>query len=99
MSLTFPVKMNAAGAFKGHGSTLSYFEELIWLYHQGEDPCIFLPSLMQLSETLDCSTLEIQSALMGLRKQGYDYFMMDIYGPITLWCPPKLSSYPEEKPG
>lgn len=96
MQLTFPVKTNPASAFKGRGKTLGYFEEMLWEYHQGEAPCIFLPSLMTLSEKLGCSTLDIQCALMGLRKQGYDFFMMDIYGSITLWYPSKISLIPED---
>jgi len=90
MSQTFPVKTTNAVAFKGRGQALSYFEELIWQYHQGEAPCMFLPSLMGLSKSLDCSTLDIQCALMELCKQEYDFFMMDMYGPITLWYPSKI---------
>lgn len=91
MGLTFPIKTSPAVAFKGRSQALGYFEELIWQYHQGEEPCMFLPPLMSLSKSLDCSTLDIQCALMGLRKQGYDFFMMDIDGPITLWFPSKIS--------
>lgn len=96
MSQVFPIKMKGANAFKGQSRALGYFEELIWQYHQGEEPCMFLPSLMSLSERLGCSTLDIQCALLGLRKQGYDFFMMDIYGPITLWYPSKISLMPED---
>jgi hypothetical protein len=95
MSQSFPVKTTNTKAFKGMGLALDYIEELARQYHHGKEPCLFLPSLMSLSKNLDCSTLDIQCALMGLRKQGYDYFMMDIYGPITLWCPSKVSLMPE----
>lgn len=96
MSLTFPVKTTNALAFKSQGRAIGYFEELIWQYHQGEEPCMFLPSLMSLSKSLNCSTLDIQCALMGLRKQGYDFFMMDIYSPITVWYPSKMELIPED---
>lgn len=90
MSQAFPVKTRDVGAFKSRGKAVGYFEELVWQYEQGEEPCLFLPSLMKLSNTLGCSAVEIQSALLGLKKQGYDYFMLDIYAPITFWHPPKL---------
>jgi hypothetical protein len=98
MSQSFPVKTANVKAFKGLGMAQDYFEELMRQYRQGEAPCMFLPSLLSLSQSLDCSTLDIQCALMGLRKQGYDYFMMDIYGPITLWYPPKVGLIPESSP-
>lgn len=98
MAVPFPVKTTSKVAFKGRSQALDYFEELIWQYHQGEEPCKFLPSLMGLSKSLDCSTLDIQCALIELRKQGYDFFMMDIEGPITLWCPSKISLIPEHEP-
>ena len=96
MSLTFPVKTTNAVAFKGRAQALGYFEEIVWQYHQGEDPCLFLPSLMSLSKSLDCSTLDIQCALMDLRKQGYDCFMIDMDGPITLWYPSKIKLMPKD---
>jgi hypothetical protein len=95
MSQSFPVKTTNAKAFKGLSLALDHIEELVRQYRHSEEPCLFLPSLMSLSKNLDCSTLDIQCALMGLRKQGYDYFMMDIYGPITLWYPSKVSLMPE----
>jgi hypothetical protein len=98
MSLTFPVKMKNTGAFKDHSKSLGYFEEQIWQYHHGQEPCILLPYLLELSEDLGYSTLDIQCALIELRKKGYDYFMMDIHGPITVWYPPKVNSYQMEKP-
>ena len=94
MSLAFPVKTTNTVAFKGRGQVLGYFEELVWQYHQGDAPCMFLPPLMSLSKSLDCSALDIQCALMELRKHGYDFFMMDIYSPITLWYPSKIKLMP-----
>jgi hypothetical protein len=90
MSQAFPVKTRDVGAFKSRGKALGYFEEVVWQYQLGNEPCIFLPSLMSLSNSLGCSPVEIQCALMGLKKQGYDYFILDIHGPITFWHPPKM---------
>ena len=75
---------------KGQHGPLDFFEELIWDYHQGNEPCMFLPSLKELSSDLACSSLEVQCALNALRKEGYDYFMIGIDAPITVWYPQKL---------
>lgn len=95
MYQTFPVKMKEARAFKGKPKTLGYFEEMIWRYHHGDDPCLLLPSLKELAHNMDCSTLDIQCALNNLRKQGYDYFMIELDGPLTVWYPDKINSLPE----
>ena len=72
---------------KTRKNAIDYFEQAFWHYHQGDDPCMFLPSLLQLSKDLNYSVLDIQHALANLRKKGYNYYMLDIFSPITSWCP------------
>lgn len=73
-----------------------YFKALLRGYNGETGPCLFLPSLMALSKTLDCSPLDLSSALVELKKQGYDHFTLGIYSPITLWHPSKIRLMPEE---
>lgn len=90
MQQAFPVRMTEARAFSDRKRAVGYFEELVWQFHEGESPCLFLPSLIELSKSLGCSILDVQCALMSLRRQGYDYFTLDIHSPITLWYPVRL---------
>ncbi len=67
-----------------------YFEDLLDNYDPGQTPCLFLPSMMELSSSLNCTSLDLLRVLMKLRRQGYDYFTLDIYSPITFWHPSKI---------
>ena len=44
-----------------------------------------VPSLDKLSETLDCSQMDIYDALRLIQKDGYDYELQGIDSPILIW--------------
>lgn len=67
-----------------------HFKMLMTRYMSEPEPCLFLPSFMDLSRQLDCSSLDIHCALAELKKQGYDYFTLDIHSTVTIWHPSKM---------
>jgi hypothetical protein len=83
-------------AVQNQTEPLGYFEEMIWQYHHGDEPCLLLPSLKELAQNMNCSMLDVQCALNNLRKQGYDYFMVELNSTITVWYPDKITSLSED---
>ena len=81
---------------KNQTEPLGYFEKMLWQYRHGDEPCLLLPSLKELAKSMDCSMLDVQCALNNLRKQGYDYFMVELNSTITVWYPNKIASLSEE---
>jgi len=67
-----------------------YFRHRLDGYGGEMAPCLFLPSLMELAGRLGASSLDIQCALCELRKEGYDFFSLGPYNPITLWHPSRI---------
>jgi hypothetical protein len=67
-----------------------YLGHMLADYDAGKEQCLFLPSLMSLSECFHCSAVEVHQAFTALQEQGYDFFIMGFESPITLWYPPRL---------
>lgn len=67
-----------------------YLEMMMLEYDAGDDQCLFLPSLMSLSECFQCSAVEVHQTLCELKARGCDFFIMGFESPITLWYPTRL---------
>lgn len=67
-----------------------YVAQMLQTYENSQEQCMFLPSLMSLSETCQCSPVEIHQALSALKEQGCDFFIMGFESPITFWHPTRL---------
>jgi hypothetical protein len=70
----------------------SYLELMMAEYDQGTEQCLFLPSLVSLSECFNCSAVDVHQALDSLREHGCDFFIMGFESPITLWYPRRLET-------
>jgi hypothetical protein len=68
----------------------SYLEQMMAEYDEGTEQCLFLPSLISLSECFNCSAVEVHQALAEFRERGCDFFIMGFESPITLWYPLRL---------
>ena len=67
-----------------------YLEMMMVEYDAGNDQCLFLPSLISMSECFDCSAVDVHHALNVLKERGCDFFIMGFESPITLWYPSRL---------
>jgi hypothetical protein len=68
----------------------SYLDLMMLEYDAGTDQCLFLPSLISLSECFNCSPVEVHHVLNEMRERGCDFFIMGFESPITLWYPLRL---------
>lgn len=68
----------------------SYLALMMLEYEIGADQCLFLPSLISLSECFKCSPVEVHHELNEMRERGCDFFIMGFESPITLWYPQRL---------
>jgi hypothetical protein len=69
----------------------SYLDSMMLEYETGSDQCMFLPSLISLSECFKCSPVEVHQALTALKERDCDFFIMGFESPITLWYPSRLT--------
>lgn len=67
-----------------------YLEIMMAEYDEGDEQCLFLPSLISMSECFQCSAVDIHHALSELKERGCDFFIMGFESPITLWYPARL---------
>jgi hypothetical protein len=67
-----------------------YLAMMLAKYDEGDEQCLFLPSLIGMSECFQCSAVEVHHALSELKLRGCDIFMMGFESPITLWYPDRL---------
>ncbi len=67
-----------------------YLDMMMVEYESGSEQCLFLPSLMSMSECFQCSAVEVHHALSGLKERGCDFFIMGFESPITLWYPARI---------
>ncbi|WP_373532038.1 hypothetical protein [Vampirovibrio sp.] len=67
-----------------------YLALMLAKYDEGDEQCLFLPSLMSMSECFQCSAVEVHHALTELKERGCDTFIMGFESPITLWYPDRL---------
>lgn len=67
-----------------------YLDMMMNEYDAGDEQCLFLPSLISMSECFHCSAVEVHHALSELKDRGCDYFILGFESPITLWYPARL---------
>jgi hypothetical protein len=64
------------------------FRNLLEKYEETESvKYLVLPSPIALSGFFKCTELEIMESLQELQRQGYDYEISGIAGPISIWDP------------
>jgi hypothetical protein len=91
-SITLGISEIATHLQANQADIRGYLELMLTEYAQGTDQCLFLPSLISLSECFNCSAVEVHQALSELRERGYDFFIMGFESPITLWYPLRLET-------
>ena len=69
----------------------NYLASMLLEYEGSLDQCLFLPSLISLSECFRCSPVEVHQALTEVKERGCDFFIMGFECPITLWYPSRLN--------
>lgn len=72
------------------GDVQCYLEGMMAEYEAGTEQCLFLPSLLSLSECFGCSPVDVHQTLELLKDKGCDFFIMGFESPITLWYPGRL---------
>lgn len=90
LSLTLNARDVATRYTSSHRTVQAYLEEMILEYSENGEQCLFLPSLVSLSECFKCSPVEVHQALNNFKEEGFDFLVMGFESPITLWCPAKL---------
>lgn len=74
----------------GQASVQDYLESRMRTYEAGGEQCLFLPSLVSLSECFQCPAVEVHEALNTLKERGCDFYVMGFESPITLWYPARI---------
>lgn len=69
-----------------------YLNMMMIDYDAGDEQCLFLPSLISMSECFHCSAVDVYQALNELKERDCDFFLMGFESPITLWYPARLNS-------
>lgn len=96
MSLTLTLatdeleKLRQNAALPDKPDVHDYLDMMMIEYDAGDEQCLFLPSLISMSECFQCSAVEVHHALSDLKDRGCDFFIMGFESPITLWYPARL---------
>jgi len=91
LSVTLDVQTISRDVKSTSLSIQEYLKQRMGEYKHSGERCLFLPSMLSLSECFDCSAVEVYQALDALKRSGCDLFINGFDRPITLWYPERIA--------